>query len=58
MSLSMRKAIIASRGRVIGNQRNSKDGMWIQQTEYRMDKSNFLTSVDKDNLVLVYAEDS
>lgn len=32
--------------------------MWIQQTEYRMDKSNSLTSVDKDNLVLVYAEDS
>lgn len=58
MSLSMRKAIIASRGRVIGNQRNSKDGVWIQQTEYRTDKSNSLTSVDKDNLVLLYAEDS
>ena len=58
MFLSMRKAIIASRGRVIGNQRNSKDGVWIQQTEYRTDKSNSLTSVDKDNLVLLYAEDS
>lgn len=58
MSLSTRKAIIASRGRIIGNQRNSKDGVWIQQTEYRTDKSNSLTSVEKDNLVLVYAEDS
>jgi len=58
MSLSMKKLIIASRGRIIGNRRNSKDGVWIQQTEYRTDKSNSLTSVDKDNLVLLYAEDS
>ena len=58
MSLSMKKAIIASRGRIIGNRKNSKDGVWIQRTEYRTDKSNSLTSVDKDNLVLLYAEDS
>ena len=51
------KIILASRGRVVHGVRNSKNGVWIQQLEYRTDKTNYLTSVEKDNWVLEYEED-
>ena len=42
--------IVASRGRMV-------DGKWVQQLEERMDTTNTLTSVQKDNMIAVPVRD-